>query len=137
MFGLRSPRTCGTLQRHPWDSKMAVVAVIPSFQTNQPFTGLGFLARHWSPLQPASAAGHPPPRCPDPAGRRTLADGTHRLAFRSLTSPTGGQDSGDLTKHLLNVYVMKQKCIYLFSVLRIACSSGGLLMWLLVACYLL
>lgn len=108
MFCLRSTRTCCALQRHPWDAKMAVMAVIPDFPTNQPVAGLRFLARHWSPLQPASAASHPPPRCPDPAGRCTLADGTHWLDPRPLTSLIEGQDSGD--KHLpQNVYMIKVK----------------------------
>lgn len=99
MFCLHSTRARRALQRHPRDAKMAVVAVIPPFQANQPVAGLGFLARHWPPLQPAPAAGHPPPCCPDPAGRRPLADGTHRLDLGPLTSLIEGQGGGDSTKH--------------------------------------
>lgn len=73
-----SPWTFRSLQRHPRDTEMAVVAVVPAVPTDQFVAGLRVLARHRPPLQQASAAGHPSPCGPDPPGRCSLADGTHR-----------------------------------------------------------
>ena len=61
-------RADGALQRHALDAEMAVLAVVPPPAPNQPFSDLGLLARHGTPLQPAAAPRHPAPRGPDPAG---------------------------------------------------------------------
>lgn len=79
LYRLCSTRTCSSLQCHSCNAEMAVMAVIPPVPKNQPVTGFRVLARHRPPLQQASAAGHPSPCCPDPAGRCSLADGTHGL----------------------------------------------------------